>query len=101
MGWASGGGIFNPVCRSLLDNIADDAAVIEVLTDLIGTLQDGDWDTEDESVDVFHEHPRFSLVQKAFENNDFFIWGTPEYDIRWGENSVEEKRREESEYGDD
>lgn len=53
MGWASAGEIFNPVAQSLIDCGADEQTKRKVLGPLIGKLQDGDWDTEDESLERF------------------------------------------------
>lgn len=95
MGWASGGYIFDPVCEALLDTDIADDKLEKVLTTLIKALQDGDWDTEDESADEFENHPRGAVVMKAFRNCDIFRWGTPEYDIANGENSVSQKMMQE------
>lgn len=61
MGWNSAGDIFDPVCTLIVKGvegkaIAEDEAT-KVLTALIAKLQDGDWDTEDESLAEFAEHP--------------------------------------------
>lgn len=53
MGWASAGGIFNPVAQALLDLGADRETKRRVLGTLISKLQDGDWDTESESLEEF------------------------------------------------
>lgn len=53
MGWSSANHIFNPVARALQDTGADDTTKRKVLGDLIGGLQEGDWDTEDESLEDF------------------------------------------------
>lgn len=68
MGWASAGEIFDPVCALIVKGvegkaIAEDEAT-KVLKTLIAKLQDGDWDTEYESLSEFREHP---FVVAAFE----------------------------------
>jgi hypothetical protein len=57
MGWASGGDIFDPVARALVDLGADDDTKRRVLGPLIDKLQDNDWDTEDESLYEFSGDP--------------------------------------------
>jgi hypothetical protein len=57
MGWSSANQIFNPVARALIDAGADDTTKRKVLSNLIGGLQDGDWDTEDESLEDFLHDP--------------------------------------------
>lgn len=68
MGWSSGNEIFDPVCAIICDKvdngrIQEDDAII-ILTNLIHGLQDSDWDTEGESLDLFNNYP---YVVKAFE----------------------------------
>lgn len=57
MGWASGGDIFDTVARSLIDARASNHVKREVLGPLVDKLQDGDWDTEDESLEKFRADP--------------------------------------------
>ncbi|MDT0387858.1 hypothetical protein [Streptomyces dubilierae] len=57
MGWSSANEIFNPVARALIDAGAPNDTKRKVLGDLIGGLQDGDWDTEDESLEEFLDDP--------------------------------------------
>jgi hypothetical protein len=57
MGWNSANRIFDPVARALQQTGADDNTKRKVLGDLIGELQDGDWDTEDESLEDFLDDP--------------------------------------------
>lgn len=57
MGWSSANEIFDPVARALIDTGADDTTKRKVLGDLISGLQDGDWDTEDESLERFLDDP--------------------------------------------
>lgn len=70
MGWASAGAIFDPVAQALVDLEATDEMKIRVLGDLIGALQDGDWDTEDESLHEFSDDP--AIVQ-AFRQHGITI----------------------------
>jgi hypothetical protein len=57
MGWNSANRIFDPVARALIDTGADDTTKRKVLGDLIRELQEGDWDTEDESLEDFLHDP--------------------------------------------
>ena len=57
MGWSSANQIFDPVARALIDAGAPDDTKRKVLGDLISGLQDGDWDTEDESLEEFLDDP--------------------------------------------
>jgi hypothetical protein len=91
MGWASGGGIFDPVCEVMQTSHLWPITKKKILVALITALQDGDWDTEGESLDAFADDP---VVVEAFKECGVYLWGTPEYDEAYGENSVEEKMRE-------
>ena len=57
MGWSSANEIFDPVASALIELDASDAVLRKVLGRLIDKLQDGDWDTEDESLHEFRHHP--------------------------------------------
>jgi hypothetical protein len=92
MGWNSAGGIFDPVCAALQKSFLVPEARQKILVTLISALQDNDWDTEGESLAEFQDDP---VVVKAFAECDVFLWGTPEYDHAYGENSVEEKQQQE------
>jgi hypothetical protein len=70
MGWNSAGEIFDPVAQSLIDTGATDEVKRKVLGDLINALQDGDWDTEGESLDLFKDDP--AIVQ-AFADHDVHL----------------------------
>lgn len=58
MGWASGGEIFDRVAHALVkrDDVPD-AAVTAICADLADALRDGGWDTVDDSVQKFRNHP--------------------------------------------
>lgn len=61
MGWASAGEIFDAIASVVLrkyrsGNI-DFHQSVEILAALAGPLKDGGWDTEDESVQEFNNHP--------------------------------------------
>lgn len=64
MGWASGGEIFDPVTRAVLDSGVFDEDALPILTALIKALQEADWDTEDESLEAF---PNDQVVVRAFQ----------------------------------
>lgn len=91
MGWSTANYIFDPICRELQNAFMVPEARQKVLVIVIKALQDGDWDTEDESLTRFEDDP---VVVKAFAECDVFLWGTPEYDHAYGENSVEEKAKQ-------
>ncbi len=57
MGWASAGEIFDPVAKALVDLNAPEETKRRVLGTLIDKLQDGDWDTEYESLEEFSDDP--------------------------------------------
>jgi hypothetical protein len=61
MGWSSANSIFDPVAQALIDAGATPEVKRKVLGDLINGLQDGDWDTEDESLERFRKDP--AIVQ--------------------------------------
>lgn len=91
MGWASAGGIFDPVCEGLQTAFLVPEQRQKILVLLIKALQDGDWDTEDESLGRFADDP---VVVAAFRECEIYLWGTPEYDIAYGDNSVSQKMME-------
>lgn len=67
MGWGSAGRIFDPVARIVIE-VADagemrHAVAVELLGTLARQLSEGDWDTWDESLDEFKDHP---LIVEAF-----------------------------------
>ncbi|MFD4934471.1 hypothetical protein [Streptomyces virginiae] len=65
MGWGSAGNIFDPVARALVDAGVPEEQQEEVLTQVIRTLQEQDWDTEYDSLQDFRDKPG---VVKAFAN---------------------------------
>jgi hypothetical protein len=67
MGWASAGAIFDPVAQALVDLDADEHTKRKVLGPLIDALQDGDWDTEDESLEQFRDDP--VIVSLFYQRN--------------------------------
>jgi len=82
MGWASAGfTIFNPVMRALIESGATDEVKAMVANQLIGALQEGDWDTEDESLEEFADDP---AIVSAFAEHEIYLPGTKEYYERWG-----------------
>jgi hypothetical protein len=70
MGWSSANQIFNPVARALIDTGVPDETKRKVLGDLIGGLQDGDWDTEDESLEDFLDDP---AIVSAFADHNVHL----------------------------
>ncbi len=57
MGWASAGGIFDPMAQALIDLKASVEMKRTLLVKLIRVLRDGNWDTEDESLGMFRHDP--------------------------------------------
>lgn len=57
MGWASGGDIFDSVAHALIEAKASGELKYKTLGPLIDKLRDGDWDTEDESLEQFGHDP--------------------------------------------
>lgn len=70
MGWASAGAIFDPVAKAMVELKAPDEMKTRVLSDLIGALQDGDWDTESESLDQFEGDP---AIVEAFRQHGVLV----------------------------
>lgn len=82
MGWSSANRIFDPVAQALITNDAPADMKTRVLTVLIKTLQDGDWDTADESLDEFKTDP---AIVAAFRENGVYLTCDAEADDRWCE----------------
>jgi hypothetical protein len=57
MGWSGANSVFDPVAQALIDLGATDEVKTTVLGPLIEGLQEGDWDTEDESLEKFRRDP--------------------------------------------
>ncbi|MFM9602706.1 hypothetical protein [Streptomyces turgidiscabies] len=73
MGFGSAGlTFFDPVARSLIEAGASDELKEKVLGDLIGNLQQEDWDTELDSLQSFLDDP---AIVRAFANNGI-TWDT-------------------------
>jgi hypothetical protein len=64
MGWNSAGEIFDPVCRELQRSFLQTPTRKKILVTLIKALQELDWDTEGESLELFQED---SVVIAAFK----------------------------------
>ncbi|SCD41086.1 hypothetical protein GA0115251_106932 [Streptomyces sp. TverLS-915] len=62
MGWSSANRIFDPIARALQDAHVPAESRRKILGDLIDGLQDGDWDTEDESLEGFLDDPAVVLA---------------------------------------
>ena len=70
MGWASAGDIFDPVARALIDAGVAPEVKTRVLGALISALQDGDWDTEPDSLEQFKDD---EAVAEAFRQHGVII----------------------------
>ncbi len=69
MGWASAGGIFDPVAKAMVEAQAPDEMKTAILSVLIETLRAGDWDTEHESLGEFQDDP---AIVEAFRRNGVY-----------------------------
>ncbi|MFB7589345.1 hypothetical protein [Streptomyces sp. NPDC056169] len=67
MGWGSGYEVFNRVADGLIKAGATDEVKESVLTDLIGSLQAEDWDTELDSLQDYLDDP---AIVRAFAAHD-------------------------------
>jgi hypothetical protein len=96
MGWSSAGYIFDPVAKALIELKAPDEIKIRVLGDLIGALQQGDWDTEGESLTEFEDDP---AVVEAFRQHGVLLdcGDNDGADDRW----CELERGHDGDHGDD
>ena len=65
MGWSSANSIFDPIAESLISSYEEDDLKTEILVSVIKTLQNNDWDTEGESVDLWNNYP---FIIEAFRN---------------------------------
>lgn len=63
MGWSSANAIFDRVAGTMLELRIAASDCTRVLEELIASLQEGDWDTEDESLESFRDEP---CVVEAF-----------------------------------
>lgn len=70
MGWNSANPIFDCVADKLISLAVSDEIKTEVLSTLIGELQSGDWDTEDESLWDYRHDP---AIVEAFRRNDVVL----------------------------
>ncbi|MFD5663427.1 hypothetical protein ACFWIK_00760 [Streptomyces anthocyanicus] len=71
MGWNSANRIFDPVAKALQKANADDDTKRTVLGVLIRELQEGDWDTEDESLEDFLNDP---AIVSAFADRNVHLY---------------------------
>lgn len=81
MGFSRGNDVFEPVARVVIrkaeKGIIDYVVAEEILTALIGGLQNIDWDTEDESLNDFSDYP---FIVSAFETNGVYLEDEDEED---------------------
>jgi hypothetical protein len=83
VGWASAGAIFDPVAKAMVELNAPDEMKVRVLGDLIGALQEGDWDTEDDSLGEFQDDP---AIVEAFRQHGVIVHcGNESDDGKWCE----------------
>ena len=68
MGWASASGIFDSAVSAAIEAGLDGDKLTQFATNMIDTLSDQDWDTQDESVEQFRNNP---YVVKAFEDRGY------------------------------
>jgi hypothetical protein len=72
MGWASGGAIFDRVANALIAANASDDIKRTCLGPLIDALQEGDWDTEHESLEEFADDP---VIVEVFAEHGVTLGG--------------------------
>lgn len=73
MGWGSAGyRIFDPIAKALQEAGAADEIKTRVLKDLIGELQEEDWDTEYDSLEAFKDDP---AIVTAFAEHGITLAG--------------------------
>lgn len=70
MGWCSAGRYFEPVADKLIETGASDDTRYEVCKTLISALQEGDWDTEDESLGLYTED---EAIVRAFRDCGVYV----------------------------
>lgn len=76
MGWNTANEIFDPVCRMLQKSFLVPQTRKAIMVTLIKALQDQDWDTEDESLEIFAGD---AVVVAAFKECGIpceFLWST-------------------------
>ena len=67
MGWGSAGGLFNDIVHAMIDADVHGEKLTDICEKIIRQFQEGDWDTEGESLEAFENHPD---VVKAFRRCD-------------------------------
>lgn len=72
MGWASAGAIFDRVADALIAADASGDIKRTCLEPLIGELQDGDWDTEHESLERYRDDP---VIVEIFADHGVTLGG--------------------------
>jgi hypothetical protein len=97
MGWCSAGNIFDPVARAMQRTGATDEQKTEVLSALIKTLHDGDWDTDGESLGEFQDDP---AIVEAFRRNGTVLECWDEYEGPDGWTACEEERGHDGDHKD-
>lgn len=101
MGWASAGGIFDPIATALIEHNASVELKRIVLVKLIDVLRDGDWDTEDESLDQFRHDPAIvSAFYTALRCLELEEYGRIGYDADEGNWFVECRHHGMLDWGD-
>lgn len=60
MGFGSGLDIFDPVAKTILESSIEPEIKVKLLKSLIDSLEDHDWDTQEDS--RYYKHP---LIQQA------------------------------------
>lgn len=91
MGWNSANQIFDPVCDLVVsmvegNSLSEDQAT-SLLSTLIDKLQDGDWDTEDESLE---NYLNYAYVVNAFAERDVFTYKDDSWQMMDGNPTVNE-----------
>lgn len=101
MGWSAGNEVFDPVARKVRELGLTDGQVTEILVVLIRELQDRDWDTEGESLDLFEDD---EAIVEAFRRQEITqVCNAQDGEgaaIRWCERERGEKFHRDGRHGD-
>lgn len=84
MGWGSAGSIFDSVADALVDAKANPQVITDTCVKLIRELEDGDWDTQDESLERYTNRipdVYVNAVIKAFDMTDNAPSWCPEFKV--------------------
>lgn len=78
MGWGSAGGLFNDIVHAMIDGGVHGDNLTDICEKIIRQFQEGDWDTEEESLEAFDRHPD---VVEAFRRCGIHPHGTDDLKV--------------------